>query len=69
MHREIPHADEAFQHESRSALYLFTALLGVLLLADLWPWFAGGLDSLGLSLPAWPNEVGGYRIAQLVTMR
>src|SRR5262245_5929581 len=65
MHREITYADRAFgQEESRLSLYLLTGLLGLIILADLWPFAAGWLESsFGLSLPSWPNEIGGYRIA------
>ena len=37
MHREISHADGAFQQESRLGLYLLTGLLGLLIGADVWP--------------------------------
>ena len=37
MHREISHTDEAFRQESNLSLYLLTALLGLIIGADLWP--------------------------------
>jgi P-type Cu+ transporter len=68
MHREISHADEAFASESRLSLYLLTALLGLLIAADLWPLAATWLAGWGLSLPTWSNEVAGYRIALLAAV-
>jgi Cu+-exporting ATPase len=64
MHRELRHGEEAFDRESPLALYLLTGLLGLLLAADLWPVFARWLASAGgPALLAWPNEIGGYRLA------
>src|SRR5262245_38039144 len=64
MHREISHADQSLQHETRLSLYLLTGLIGLLIGLDLWPLVAAWLrDACGLSLPSWPNEVGGYRLA------
>src|SRR5215471_5974313 len=65
MHREISHTDEAFHRESNTSLYLLTALIGVLMGADLWPAFADWLASQGLSVPTWPREIAGYRIVLL----
>jgi Cu+-exporting ATPase len=67
MHREISHADGAFHKESQLSLYLLTALVGLLIAADLWPIAAGWLNAnfLGDVLPTWPNEFYGYRIALL----
>ena len=69
MHREINHADRAFgPAEERLSLYWLTALVGLLLVADLWPFLARWLDGLGLSLPVWPNEWRGYRLALLAAL-
>jgi Cu+-exporting ATPase len=68
MHREITLADRAFGQESRHSLYLLTGLVGLIIAADLWPLAAAWLGSLGLPLPAWPNEVGGYRIALVAAL-
>jgi Cu+-exporting ATPase len=68
MHREISHADHAFQQESRLGLYLLTALVGVIIGADMWPIVAKWLATWGLSLPSWPNELYGYRIALLAAI-
>jgi Cu+-exporting ATPase len=68
MHRQISHDDPNFQQESQLSLYLFTGLLGVVLAADLWPMLVGWLGSWGQSLPTWPNEVGGYRLALLAAV-
>jgi Cu+-exporting ATPase len=68
MHREISHADEQFQQESRLPLYLFTALLALILAADLWPILARWIAGWGPQLPTWPNEFGGYRIALIAAL-
>src|SRR5947209_19829849 len=68
MHREITLADRAFGQESRLSLYLLTGLVGLIIAADLWPIVAGWLESAGLSLPTWPNEIGGYRIALIAAL-
>ncbi|MHB1423921.1 MAG: cation-translocating P-type ATPase family protein [Gemmataceae bacterium] len=65
MHREISHADHAFQQQERLGLYLLTGLLGLILSADVWPIVAQWLAAWGLSLPSWSNELYGYRIALL----
>jgi len=67
MHREISYADQPEQ-ESPLSLYLLTGLVGLLLLADLWPFVAGWLDGLGLGLPTWPNTFNGYRLALLAAI-
>jgi Cu+-exporting ATPase len=68
MHREISYADRALQHESRLGLYLLTALLGLLIAADVWPIAVNWLATWGPSLPLWPNELYGYRIALLAAI-
>src|SRR5262245_3226043 len=67
MHREITLADRAFGQQSRSSLYLLTGLIGVIILADLWPIAAGWLESV-VALPTWSNSFGGYRIALLAAL-
>src|SRR5688500_7684165 len=71
MHREISHTDEAFRQESNASLYLLTALLGVLIAADVWPVIAGWLNEWGWELPtwlSWDRYVGRYRIALLAAI-
>ncbi len=66
MHREISHADSAFSTERNLALYLMTALLGLLIALDLWPQlirWAGWT-----ALPTWPTEVAGWRIAMIAAV-
>src|SRR5205807_1084038 len=46
--------------ESRLSLYLMTALLGLLIGADLWPLF---VKWAGWNVWTWPREVLGYRLA------
>jgi Cu+-exporting ATPase len=54
MHREITHADQTFQQESRAFLYFLTALVGLLLAAHFWPPLAAWIASWGPALPSWP---------------
>lgn len=68
MHREIDYTNPAFHEESNLSLYLFTFLLGGLLLADLGPPVAIWLQGWGLELPTWPREVQGYRFALLAAI-
>lgn len=67
MHREISHADRAFGQDSRLSLYLLTALVGLVLFADLWPFLARWVEPW-VALPNWPNEIGGYRLALLAAL-
>jgi Cu+-exporting ATPase len=54
MHREITHTDQSFQQESRLSLYLFTAFIGLLLFAGIWPAVAAWVATWGPELPTWP---------------
>src|SRR5881394_351348 len=52
MHREISSIERPFAQDSRTGLYLFTALLGLLMGLDLWPAVAAWLGpALGVDLP------------------
>jgi Cu+-exporting ATPase len=69
MHREISHRDDAFEQESHLALYLLTAVMGLLIGLDLWPLLAGWLRTQGLDLPSGPREFyGPYRFALLAAV-
>src|SRR5262245_25007169 len=68
MHREISHADEHFEQESRLSLYLLTALLGLLIALDLWPAFANWEPVRNWGLPKWGREVFGFRIALIAAV-
>ncbi len=68
MHREINHGDPVFARQSNLALYLLTALVGVLIGLDLWPPLARWIGSFGPVLPTWPQEIYGYRIALLAAI-
>jgi Cu+-exporting ATPase len=68
MHREISHADQAFDRPSNLSLYLLTGLLAVIIGADLWPVVAGWGPLRDLGLPTWPRELYGYRIALLAAI-
>src|SRR5262249_41279711 len=58
---EISHADAAFGQERNAALYLLTALLGLIIGLDLWPRLVAWAG--WTSLPTWPREINGYSIA------
>jgi Cu+-exporting ATPase len=68
MHREISHSDQNFEQESRLSLYLLTALIGLLLAADLYPTFARWVSGWGPKLPTYSNEFYGYRLALLAAI-
>jgi Cu+-exporting ATPase len=68
MHREISHADQAFDRPNNLSLYLLTALLAVIIGIDLWPAVAGWGPLAGLGLPTWPRHFYGYRIALLAAI-
>jgi Cu+-exporting ATPase len=68
MHREISHADQAFDRPNNLSLYLLTALLAVIIGIDLWPLIAGWGPLRSLGLPTWPREFSGYRIALLAAV-
>ncbi len=68
MHREISTVDDPFRAESPLGLYLFTAIVGVLLGADLWPVVAGWLQGLGVEAGGWPRQVYGFRFALLAAV-
>jgi Cu+-exporting ATPase len=63
MHREISTVDDPFRSESPLGLYLFTAVVGGLLGADLWPVVAGWLKGQGAEVYSWQREVYGFRYA------
>ena len=66
MHREISHADSAFANERNIALYVMTALLGLLIAADLWPEFVAWTG--WTALPTWPNTIFTWRIALIAAI-
>ncbi len=68
MHREISYADSRLEQESRLTLYLLTALIGLLIVADLWVYVAARFNGFGLGLPSWPNTYAGYRLALLAAI-
>jgi Cu+-exporting ATPase len=68
MHREIRTADEPFRPAAPVGLYAFTALVGGLLAADLWPLLAGWLRGQGVEVATWGRELGGYRFALIAAV-
>jgi Cu+-exporting ATPase len=68
MHREISHVDETLQKRSNLSLYLLTALLGLVIAADLWPLLASWVRDKGIAVPTWSREIGGYRIVLLAAV-
>src|SRR5262249_55512312 len=64
MHREFDPAVDPFDRPSHTPLYLLTAAVAGLLLADLWPPLADWPAGLGPDLPPWRSrELYGYRLA------
>jgi Cu+-exporting ATPase len=61
MHREFDPTDNPFRPKSHLPLYLFTAVVGLLLAADLWPLLAGWINSP--ALPSWPRTHFGFASA------
>src|SRR5689334_13427 len=61
MHREISHKDEVFRQERPVALYLLTAVMGLLIALDLWPRLVGWLGAT--SWPTWPTRIFGVEFA------
>src|SRR5437588_5153608 len=55
MHREISHTDELFHQERNLSLYFLTAIMGLLIGLDLWPWLVNALGAT--NLPTWSTTV------------
>src|SRR5205823_6676171 len=65
MHREISPSERLGHGEPPLSLYLLTALVGLLLGADLWPAL---IKWTGWSVPSWPQEIFGYRFALIAAV-
>ena len=63
MHREISHSDEAFARPSNAGLYTVTAVVGVLIARDLWPYVSGWLSGSEADVGSWSNTFLGFRYA------
>lgn len=61
MHREFDPTDNPFRPKSHLPLYLFTAVVGLLLAADLWPLIAGWFNAP--ALPTWSRTQFGFSSA------
>src|ERR1700749_683772 len=68
MHREMRNLDSPFRHEPPYGLYLLTAVVGSLLVADLWPLLAGWFAGLGIEAGTWKRELYGQRYALLAAV-
>jgi len=69
MHREISEQDRALGSESRTSLYLLTLILGLLIGWDILPWLSSRVELwTGFSLPFFPNEIRGVRIALIAAI-
>ncbi len=67
MHREITPSERLGYAEPPLSLYLLTALIGLLIGADVWPVVAGWLGEPSW-LPSWPREAFGYRFALIAAV-
>src|SRR5262245_16902455 len=65
MHREVSHTDQFGQHDTPLSLNLLTALVGLLLAADLWPGLVSWLGLNETGLAPWPRELFGFRYLAL----
>lgn len=68
MHREMNTVGDPLRSESPLGLYLFTAILGGLLGADLWPVVAGWMKGWGVETYSWAREVAGFRYALIAAV-
>ncbi|MBA4066313.1 MAG: hypothetical protein C0501_21885 [Isosphaera sp.] len=68
MHREVSRADDPFRSESPLGLYLLTAVVGLLLAADLWLQLADWLATRGISTYTWNPKPFGFRYALLAAV-
>jgi Cu+-exporting ATPase len=67
MHREISPSERLGHGDTPLSLYLLTALLALLLGADLWPALVNGAGWQSWA-PSWPREVYGYRFALIAAV-
>src|SRR2546423_11276560 len=63
MHREISPSERLGHGDTPVSLYLFTALIGLLLGADLWPALVEWAGWSGSWVPTWPRDPFTYRFA------
>src|ERR1700724_1200703 len=68
MHREISSSERRGHGEPPLSLYLLTALIGLLLGADLWPALVEWAGWSGSWVPTWPRYVFGYRLALIAAV-
>ncbi|HEY1190549.1 MAG TPA: cation-translocating P-type ATPase family protein [Gemmata sp.] len=68
MHREISTVDDPFRSEAPLGLYLFTAVVGGLVAADLGPVVAAWLKGLGAETYSWSRELYGFRYALIAAV-
>src|SRR5262245_4317575 len=61
MHREISPSERLGHGETPVSLYLLTALIGLLLGADLWPALVDAAGWTGSWVPTWPRDVLGWK--------
>ncbi len=63
MHREAAFVNDPLRTEPPLGLYLLTAVVSLLLAADLWPLLAEWLARQGLETVSWPRTLLGVRLA------
>jgi Cu+-exporting ATPase len=68
MHRAFDTSETPFRPRSSTGLYLFTALVGGLLLADVLPLLIDWLGSWNPGLPTWSRSLGTIRFALIAAV-
>jgi P-type Cu+ transporter len=69
MHREFDASESPFEARSNSSLYLLTAVVAALLLADLLPLLFNWLSGWALPIPTWQTrEFYGFRFALIAAI-
>ncbi len=69
MHREWDHTESPLRPRGNGTLYLFTGLLAVLLIGDLWPQLAKWFGETIYAIPTWTTtQLYGFRFALIVAV-
>src|SRR6187200_2325182 len=68
MHRAFDTSETPFQSRSSTGLFLFTALVGGLLLADVLPLLLSWLGNWNPGVPTWNRSLGTIRFALIAAV-